>query len=120
MKNEAIDFLHLVSSGNVDEAFEKYIDPNFQHHNQYFRGDRESLRLAMKENAITMPNKSFATKMVLEDGAIVVTYSHVIQKPSELEIAVVHIMRFQDDRIIEMWDVEQTISKDSPNENGMF
>jgi hypothetical protein len=24
------------------------------------------------------------------------------------------------DRIVELWDVGQTISKDSPNENGMF
>jgi hypothetical protein len=34
--------------------------------------------------------------------------------------AVVHIFRFEHDRIAELWDVGQPVSKDSPNENGMF
>tara|TARA_R110000796_G_scaffold88850_3_gene191833 strand:+ start:43799 stop:43912 length:114 start_codon:yes stop_codon:yes gene_type:complete len=37
-----------------------------------------------------------------------------------MEIAVVHIFRFKKERIIELWDLGQVISKDSPNENGLF
>ena len=34
--------------------------------------------------------------------------------------AVVHIFRFEQDRVVELWDLGQPISKDSPNENGLF
>jgi hypothetical protein len=36
------------------------------------------------------------------------------------DIAAVHIFRFEQDRIVELWDVAQPLSKDSPNQNGMF
>jgi predicted SnoaL-like aldol condensation-catalyzing enzyme len=42
------------------------------------------------------------------------------QDPHAQEIVVIHIFRFEHDRIAELWDVGQPISKDSPNENGMF
>lgn len=37
-----------------------------------------------------------------------------------MEIAVVHMFRFENGKILEMWDVGQVMEKDSPNENGMF
>lgn len=48
----------MVSSGQVREAYEKYVHPNFRHHNAYFKGDRESLLVAMEEAHIASPNKS--------------------------------------------------------------
>jgi len=41
-------------------------------------------------------------------------------KPDMPEIAAVHIVRFDGDRIVEMWDVGQQVPAESPNENGMF
>jgi predicted SnoaL-like aldol condensation-catalyzing enzyme len=56
-----------------------------------------------------------------EDGDTVITHSLVTrQDPQAPDIAVVHIFRFEHDRIAELWDLGQPISKDSPNENGMF
>lgn len=34
--------------------------------------------------------------------------------------AVVHIFRFDDDRIVELWDIGQAVPEASVNENGMF
>ena len=42
-KEIAQTFLQSVSSGNVTAAYEKYIHPEFRHHNAYFNGDRDSL-----------------------------------------------------------------------------
>jgi predicted SnoaL-like aldol condensation-catalyzing enzyme len=50
-KEIATSFLTLASSGNVAEAYEKYVHPQFRHHNVYFKGGRESLQKAMEENA---------------------------------------------------------------------
>ena len=117
-KNSAITFLQLTASGNIDEAFSQYVGPTFKHHNHYFKGDKESLMAAMKESSIKMPNKVFEVKIAMEEEDKVMAYSHV--KTAELDIAVVHIMKFKNERIVEMWDLGQLISKDSPNENGMF
>ena len=106
--------------GNVREAYSKYVGPNFQHHNPFFRGDRESLMLAMQENATQNPNKKLEVKLSLEDKGLVATYSHVQQNPRDPGAAVVHIFRFEGDRIVEMWDIGQAIPEDSPNQNGMF
>jgi predicted SnoaL-like aldol condensation-catalyzing enzyme len=56
----------------------------------------------------------------LEDGDLVAAHSCVRQKPGELGAAVVQIFKFQDDRIVELWDMGQPVPENSPNENGMF
>lgn len=42
-KDQAVDFLHLIVSGKIDEAYKKYVSPDFRHHNPYFPGDADSL-----------------------------------------------------------------------------
>lgn len=119
-KEQAVSFLQLVASGRVDEAYERYIDPSFIHHNQYFRGDVDSLKVAMKENAVETPNKTLEVKHAIEEGEMVAVHSHIKQNPEDLGAAVVHIFRFQNERIVEAWDLGQPVSENSPNENGMF
>ncbi|WP_409274011.1 nuclear transport factor 2 family protein [Neobacillus sp. SCS-31] len=120
LKEIAVSFLQLVASGKVREAYQSYIAPEFRHHNPYFRGDANSLMNAMEENAVQSPQKRLEVKLAVQDGDKVAVYSHVKQKPNDLGAAVVHIFRFNDDKIVELWDVGQPIPEDSPNENGMF
>ncbi|TRZ45099.1 nuclear transport factor 2 family protein [Robertkochia solimangrovi] len=117
-KEIAISFLKLAGTGQVDEAFESFISSNFIHHNQYFQGTREALMAAMKEAHVHSPNKSIEVKFCYEDGASVITHTHV--KQELMEIAVVHIFRFEGDHIAELWDMGQPIEKESPNEYGLF
>jgi len=118
-KDSAITFLELASSGRVDEAFEHFVAPGFRHHNAYFPGDREALAQAMKEAHVSAPNKVFEVRQALEEGDRVAVHSRV-RKAAGPEIAVVHIFRFEGDRIAELWDVGQQEPENSPNENGMF
>ena len=120
-KEAAKSFLQMAGTGKVQEAYDQYVAPSFVHHNQHFKGDRQSLLTAMQEASKAMPNKSVDIKHVHEDGDTVITHSLVSrQDPRATDIAVVHIFRFEDDRIAELWDVGEPISRDSPNENGMF
>ncbi|MCA0987216.1 nuclear transport factor 2 family protein [Guptibacillus algicola] len=119
-KDKAVSFLELVVAGEVRVAFDKYIGENFLHHNPYFKGDRDSLMVAMEENEETAPDKIFDVKRVIEDGEEVAVHSHIKQNPEDLGAAVVHIFRFQDGRIVEAWDIGQAVPEDSPNENGVF
>ncbi|MEP2669754.1 MAG: nuclear transport factor 2 family protein [Cyclobacteriaceae bacterium] len=117
-KEIATSFLQSAGMGEVKAAFEQSVADNFIHHNQYFKGDRESLKAAMQEAQNTSPNKSITIKNTYEDGDTVITHSHVVKE--DMEIAVVHIFRFDNNKIVELWDLGQIIDKDSPNEHGLF
>ena len=120
-KDAAQSFLKMAGTGKVQEAYDQYVAPSFIHHNQYFKGDRQSLLSAMQQASETHPNKSIAINHVYEDGDTVITHSMVSpQNAKASDIAVVHIFRFEQGRIAELWDLAQPISKDSPNEHGMF
>ncbi|HLC76053.1 MAG TPA: nuclear transport factor 2 family protein [Candidatus Peribacterales bacterium] len=118
-KDTVLSFLHLAVAGDIWKAYNAYIHPDFRHHNAYYKGDRESLMVGMEENHKQFPAKAFDVKRILEEGDIVITHSS-ITLTGMAEIAVVHIFRFQDEKIIEMWDLGQEVPKDMPNENGMF
>jgi len=119
-KGVATSFLNLASSGRVDEAYSKFVGNGFRHHNAFFEGSMESLRAGMKENAIQNPAKVFEVKRVIAEGDFVVTHSHVQQKAGDLGAAVVHIFRFENGKIVELWDLGQPIPENSPNQYGMF
>lgn len=120
LKEIAISFLQLVASGKIREAYDRFVGENFLHHNPYFKGDAESLIVAMEENAKISPYKTLQVKLAVQEDDRVVLYSHIKQHQGDLGAAVVHIFLFKEERIVEMWDVGQAIPEDSPNENGMF
>ncbi|MBS3131268.1 nuclear transport factor 2 family protein [Candidatus Woesearchaeota archaeon] len=118
-KETAIAFLRLASSGKVKEAYEKCIHPKFRHHNSYFKGDRDSLMKGMEESVKQFPDKVFEPIRALEDGNLVAIHGKV--KLSEgSKWSVIHIFRFEQGKIIELWEASQQVLKGSPNENGIF
>lgn len=119
-KQMASDFLILASKGKAREAFSKYIGQDFKHHNIYFKGDGESLMTAMEDNAKKNPDKIFEIKRALQEDALVTIHSHVRQKPGDPGAAVVHIFRFENDKIAELWDLGQPVPLETVNENGIF
>lgn len=119
-KGAAIAFLELASSGKVNDAYSKFVDPGFKHHNPFFEGSAESLKTGMEENARQNPNKVLEVKRAIAEGDFVAVHSHVRQKPGEPGGAVVHIFRFEDGRIAELWDLGQPVPENSPNQYGMF
>ena len=116
----AIEFLRMCSRGEVREAYARHVAADFVHHNAWFPGDRESLLLAMEQSAAAEPNKSFEPKQVVDGGDRIAVLSHLKRADAGLEYAVVHIVRFEGGKIVELWDLGQEIPKDSPNALGMF
>jgi predicted SnoaL-like aldol condensation-catalyzing enzyme len=120
LKDAAVEFLTLVASGKVQEAYDRHVGGNFRHHNPYFRGDARSLRAAMAENAAKNPHKKLDVQFALEDGDRVAVFSRIRQSADDRGAAAVHIFRFDGGRIVELWDIGQAVPGDSVNENGMF
>ncbi|MFN0276058.1 MAG: ester cyclase [Chitinophagales bacterium] len=120
LKDISIDFLQLTAVGKSFEAFQVYASENFIHHNPFFAGDANSLASAMEENAKQNPDKVFEIKRILEDGDFIAVYSHIRQNPAESGFAVMHILRFEDSKIAELWDIGQAVPERMVNEHGMF
>ena len=119
-KQAAVTFLESVIAGNIDEAYEKFVDMNGKHHNPYFPAGFAALKQAQKDNHAQFPNKQFHIHHVLGDGDMVAVHSHVVLKPGEPGIAVVHLFRFGDGKVVELWDCAVLIPADSPNRDGVF
>lgn len=119
-KDAAIDFMRLVASPSVREAYRKYVAPNFRHHNPYFPGDAQSLMAAMEENAAQNPDKTIDIQHSIQEGDFVAIHSRVKLKPGDRGVALVHLFRFERDLISELWDIGQPVPEDSPNQYGMF
>ena len=119
-KDVAVAFLEMASSGDVREAYSKFVGSGFKHHNPFFEGSADSLSAGMEENARQNPDKTIEVKRAIAEGDFVAVHSHVRLKPDSPGVAVVHIFRFENGRIVELWDVGQPIPETSPNQHGMF
>ncbi len=119
-KEAALDFLKMVILGQIEEAYRNYIDMGGKHHNVYYPADFNSLKQGMIENHTQFPDKQLKVRHALAEGNLVTVHSNIVLKPGEPGIAVVHIFRFDGGKIVEMWDVGESIPADSPNEVGAF
>lgn len=119
-KEKAINFLKMAAAGQAAEAFRLYGCPGFRHHNAYFRGDADTLMTAMDEAAKVFPDKIFEIQRAVEEEDIVAVHSRIKQCETEPDYAVIHIFRFSEEGIIEMWDFGQAVPDNIVNENGMF
>lgn len=119
-KDLATAFLRQVISGDVKGAYAKYVHSDFRHHNTYYPGDTASLMNGMEESERQFPHKIFEIKQVIAEGDRVVVHSHLRFKPEDVGMVVAHFFRFQDEKIIELWDIGQVIPENSPNQNGAF
>ena len=120
IKESAVSFLNLCASGRAREASAKSVGAGFRHHNPHFPGNADALIAAMDENARQNPDKRFEVLRALRDGDLVAVHSHVRQRPDDRGAVVVHLFRFDGDRIVELWDVGQPVPSESVNSNGMF
>jgi predicted SnoaL-like aldol condensation-catalyzing enzyme len=119
-KQDAEQFLELASGGRASEAFERFAAPSFKHHNPHFPAEARPLAEAMEENARQNPDKKLEVQHTIEDGDLVAVHSRVLHAPDAPEVATVHIFRFIDEGIVELWDVAMEAPDESPNELGMF
>ncbi len=119
-KDMALEFLRLVTAGEIDRAYDSYVAAGMRHHNAYFPAGAEALREAMKAAHVQQPDKIFEVKQAVAEGDRVAVHSHLRFKPEDPGLAVVHILRFEAGRIVEMWDMGMPVPAQSPNADGLF
>ncbi len=119
-KESALAFISLLMRGAIDEAYRKYVNVEGKHHNIYFPAGFATLKQAMIDDYEQNPNKTLTVKQALADGDMVAVHSHLEFKQGDPGVAVVHLFRFEEGRIVEMWDCIMPLQADSPNSDGAF
>ena len=119
-KDLALAFLHHIIAGRIKEAYADHVAPGFVHHNPYFKSDAASLLSGMADSEAHFPGKLFDIQHALEDGDLVAVHSRLRFHEQDRGMAVVHLFRFEGERIAELWDVGQAVPDDLENELGMF
>ena len=118
-KARALEFLTAARQGRR-EAAAALITEHARHHNPHFAAGMPALLDAMVAAAQAMPEREMHVQRVIADAEFVVVHSRVCHRPGELGVAVVHLFRFEGDRIAELWDVGQPVPAENKNADGMF
>ena len=119
-KEIVLDFLKLLVAGKIDEGYDKYVDPNGKHHNQHYPKGFSALKQGMKDNHVQFPEKTINVKTALSEGDKVAVHSLVVLNPGNVQVAVVHVFRLKDGKIVEMWDCGMPLEDEQVNEDGVF
>ena len=119
-KQAAVSFLRMCASGRSREGFERFAAPGFRHHNPHFPDDANSLATAMDDNARENPEKELTVLHAIAEGDLVAVHSEVHHKKGDRGAGVVHIFRYEGDKVVELWDLGEEVPADSPNASGMF
>lgn len=119
-KMVATSFMKLVAGNRIAEAYDTCVAPSFRHHNAYYPGDAESLRKGMQESAERFPNKQFEIQRTVEEGDLVMVHSRMRPQAGMPEMALVHIFRFENGLIAELWDIGQAEPDEVVNTLGLF
>jgi predicted SnoaL-like aldol condensation-catalyzing enzyme len=120
LKDAAVSFLQMTAAGQVEQAFARFAGPQFRHHNPYFAGDAAAIKAGMLANAARFPDMLFEVQRTIAEGPLVAVHSRARMQPGAPDIAIVHILRFEDGLIAEMWDIGQAQPDPMPNQYGMF
>ena len=119
-KSIATEFITKCAHGHSAEAFSLHAHPDFKHHNPHTPADVNALIAGMKSTGETYPHLQFHIQHMVEEKNMVVIQSKLQFTPGSKPLALFHMFRFEDGKIIELWDVGQQEPDEVVNINGLF
>ena len=104
---------------HVRHAFETWVAPGYIQHNPYAGTGRDAA-IAFLEPFLQRPDVRYDIKRIIGDGPLVAVHSHGWMKAGDPGVAVIDILRVEQCKVVEHWDVVQPVPATSANTNTMF
>ena len=105
---------------NAREAFETWVAPDYIQHNPLAPNGRDAAIAFFEPFFKSHPDASYSIKRIIADGNLVAVHSHAVFTPGERGFAVVDILRVENCKVAEHWDVVQAVPEKAANTNTMF
>jgi len=117
----ASDFLDMAfNRGEPAVAVSAHVGETFVQHNPQVADGTEAFTGFVSSMRSQFPGTHLEIKRVITQGDMVVTHSHLTLSPGTPGLALADFFRFEEDKVVEHWDVIQEIPDASANSNGMF
>ena len=110
-------FLNLAFNGNeLESALNLYVSPTYIQHNPLIADGLQAVLDVFKAGKI--PPLCYDIKFALAQNDLVWVYSKVTSPQGVT--GVVDLIRVRDGKMVEHWDVVQSVPEKMPHSNGMF
>jgi len=120
-KKIVLDFFNLAFNQHQPaEAARKYLGPEYIQHNPYAANGPGAFSAFFESYFRSNPNYHVTIARMIAEGDLVVVHSNAKSDPAGRGTAVVDILRVENGRIVEHWDVVQAVPSMSANTNSMF
>ena len=120
-KANAIAFYEMMfNDGDPRRAIETFVGDTYIQHNPEVEDGKEGFIEYFERMAAEYPGKRVSVKRAIAEGNHVVLHCRQ-EWPDSADYAGIDIFRLDDDgKIVENWDVLQTLPETARHDNGMF
>jgi predicted SnoaL-like aldol condensation-catalyzing enzyme len=120
-KEVAIAFYNMIFVDHkVEEAFKLYSVPEYKQHNPMAATGAQPAISFLGPYLKSNPQYKGKIIRVIAEGDLVAIHNHVTSGPNDRGSAVVDIFRVENGKVVEHWDVVQSVPEKSANQNTMF
>ena len=120
-RKNAIAFYEMMFNDcGLERAIETFVGAEYIQHNPHVKTGKRGFIDYFNQMAQEYPGKIVIVKRTVAEGNLVALHCHQVW-PGNLEYAGIDIFRFDDNgKIVEHWDVLQTLPDKSAHDNGIF
>lgn len=104
----------------VKEYSDRYIGSKYIQHNPHVTDGKAPFVNYFSQYFKQNPQAKNSIKRAIAEDDLVVLHVHSTENEQDIGTAIVDIFRVENGKIVEHWDVQQSIPKQSANSNTMF